>query len=110
MIYKEGSIVPIEEVNKETVSKFRKGLLDLLENQERIVLKRTRDNFEKLENYYDQELSKRGLDGTDNENYTLWTMIDGVRGTIDSELGQPVSEEYLQQMLEKVDNLFKDQE
>ena len=112
MTYKEGPKIPLGEVNKKVVAQYRKGLMLLIENQERRDLKsQVRDGFERLEEYYKQELSKRGLLDTYDKNYTLWTMIDSARAYIELTLpGQPVSKEYLEHMVEKVDNLFKDQE
>jgi hypothetical protein len=112
MTYKEGPKIPLGEVNKKVVAQYRKGLMLLIENQERRDLKsQVRDGFDRLEEYYKQELSKRGLLDTYDKNYTLWTMIDSARAYIELTLpGQPVSKEYLEHMVEKVDNLFKDQE
>jgi len=100
--------IPLEEVNKQIVSQYRERLMSLLESQERIDLENESKFFENLEDNYKKELSNRGLLDTYDKNYTLWTIIDSTRAEIELTLpGQPVSREYLQQMVEKVDNLFQ---
>ena len=108
---KDSLEIPIEEINKEVISKYKTSLMLLIKN---IGNKETEievmEDFNKLENYYSEQLKARGLMDPFDKNNSLLSLIDGTRTYL--EVSNPMGIEnkgYLEYLLEKANSQFKEE-
>ncbi len=108
---KDSLKIPIEEVNKEVISKYKTGLMLLIKN---IGDKETEigvmEDFIKLENYYTNQLNVRGLRDPYDINSAVWSLVNGTKVYLEvsNKIGS-MDKNYLEYLLQKADNLFKEE-
>ncbi len=105
------SEITVKELNNKILTQYIRGVEALANNtrvgQNESLKTKVVKGLDSLGNSYKKQLERRGIDGTYNENYALWTLIDDTRVYIESTLPtHEVSRDFLEHQLRKARELL----